>query len=108
MPDSRFYRRAGPFRLGDLAGWCGATATPGTDVGTMLHDVANIDTAGPQDITYFGDPRYTVAFATTRAGACITTQAFAAHAPKGCALLITSSPREAFAEIDAAAAAGAK
>jgi len=101
MPDSRFYRRAGPFRLGDLAGWCGGTLAPGADSNTLLHDVANINAAGAQDITYFSDPRYTVAFGASCGGACVTTQAFAKHAPKDCAIVIVRDPREAFAAIAA-------
>ena len=101
MPDSRFFRRAGPFRLGDLAGWCGGKLAPGADANLLLHDVSSIDAAGAQDITYFADPRYTVAFGSNRSGACITTQDFAKHAPQGCALIIVRDPRSAFAEITA-------
>lgn len=101
MPDSRFYRRAGPFRLGDLAGWCGGALVPGTDANTLLHDVSGLDGAGAQDITYFSDPRYTVAFGSSRSGACITTQAFAKHAPQKCAIVVVGDPRAAFAEITA-------
>ena len=101
MPDSRFFRRAGPFRLGDLAGWCGGSLASGADANVLLHDVSSIDAAGAQDITYFSDPRYTVAFGSVRSGACITTQAFAKHAPQGCALIIAGNPRAAFADITA-------
>ena len=101
MPDSRFYRRAGPFRLGDLAGWCGGALTPAGDANAFVHDVANVDAAGAQDITYFSDPRYTLAFAASRGGACVTTAAFAKHAPQGCAVVVVRDPREAFAEIAA-------
>ena len=101
MPDSRFYRRAGPFRLGDLAGWCGGALAPGGDANTLLHDISSLDAAGPQDISYFSDPRYTVAFGSSRSGACITTESFAKHAPKSCALIVVRDARGAFADITA-------
>ncbi len=99
MPDPRFFRRAGPFSIADIAQRTGVEITPGADMHLAISDVGTIDDAGPTDITAFYDRRYVIAFAGTRAGACVTTEALAAHAPSGCAIVIAADPRAAFAEI---------
>ncbi|MBY0510824.1 MAG: UDP-3-O-(3-hydroxymyristoyl)glucosamine N-acyltransferase [Rhodospirillaceae bacterium] len=98
MPDSRFYHRAGPFRLADIAGRCGARLTPGADPEAMIHDIGAIDAAKAGDIIYFADPAYVVALSSSKCTACVTTEQLAAKAP-GCAVLVADDPRAAFAEI---------
>ncbi len=100
MPDPRFYHRAGPFQLGELAGRCGARLGPGADAGLVVHDVANIETAAPGEIVYFSDPSYVIAVASSRFGACVTTEKFAGKVAGG-AVLIAADPRAAFARIAA-------
>ncbi|MHB1205082.1 MAG: UDP-3-O-(3-hydroxymyristoyl)glucosamine N-acyltransferase [Rhodospirillaceae bacterium] len=99
MPDPRFFRRAGPHTLAEIAKRSGADLAPGTDSTKAISDVGVLDSAGPSEICYFSDPSYVAAFAASSAGACITTSAFAAHAPAHCAILIAKSPRAAFAEV---------
>ncbi len=101
MPDPRFYRRAGPFRLADLAGRCGARLAAACDPNLLIHDVATIETATSGDIVYFADPAYVLALASSRCGACITTEELAPRAPAGCAVLVTTDPRAAYAEVGA-------
>ncbi len=106
MADPRFFRRAGPFTLGalanrlsapDLNGSGGAEVAFGGNPDLVLADVAAIEDAGPSDICYFADRAYVIAFAGTRAGACICTPALAQYAPAGCSALIVRDPRAAFA-----------
>jgi UDP-3-O-[3-hydroxymyristoyl] glucosamine N-acyltransferase len=99
MPDPRFFRRAGPYALGDLARRADGELSPGADAARLISDVGAIDEAGASDICYFSDPAYVIALAASKAGACITTAALAAHAPAGCALIITQDPRAAFAAV---------
>lgn len=98
MPDPRFYHRAGPFKLADLAGRCGARLAPGTDPGLLIHDIANIDTAGAGEIVFFADPAYVIALSTGRCGACVTTEKLAGKVQNG-AVMIADNPRAAFAAI---------
>ena len=100
MPDPRFYFRAGPFSLADLAGRCGARLAPGVDPGLLIHDIGAIDTATPGDIVYFADHSYVVALGSSHCGACVTTAELAAHVTK-CPVLIVGDPRGAYAEIAA-------
>ncbi len=102
MPDPRFYNRAGPFRLGDLAGRCGARLAPGADPALLIHDIATIDTAAPGEIVYFSDPSYVVALASSRCGACVTSEKLAhkVHPTANArAVVIAADPRAAFAVI---------
>jgi UDP-3-O-[3-hydroxymyristoyl] glucosamine N-acyltransferase len=102
MPDPRFFRRAGPYTLAEIAARSGADCAPGTDTATAISDVGVLEDAGPSEICFFSDPRYVSAFAASKAGACFTTAVLAVaisdRAPAGCALLICKNPRAAFAE----------
>lgn len=98
MPDPRFFHRAGPYKLADLAGRCGARPAPGADPELLIHDIADIDTAGQGEIVYFADPAYTIALSASRFGACVTSEKLAAKVARG-AVLIAADPRAAFATI---------
>lgn len=97
MADLRFFRRAGPFTLGALADKLGAEVAFGGNPDLAVTDVAAIEDAGPSDICFFSDRNYAIAFAGSKAGACITTPALAQLAPTGCTALIAADPRAAFA-----------
>ena len=102
MPDPRFYNRAGPFRLGDLAGRCGARLAPGADPELLIHDIASIDTAAPGEIVYFSDPSYVIELASSKCGACITSEKLTdkVHPTVGArAVVIAADPRAAFAVV---------
>jgi UDP-3-O-[3-hydroxymyristoyl] glucosamine N-acyltransferase len=98
MPDPRFYRRAGPFRLADLAGRAGARLAKGANPDLLISDIGDIDTAGHGEIVYFADPAHTIALSTSRYGACVTTEKLAAKVQGGAAM-IAADPRAAFAAI---------
>jgi UDP-3-O-[3-hydroxymyristoyl] glucosamine N-acyltransferase len=99
MPDPRFYRRAGPFTLGDLALRCDAVVAEGCDPDALVRDVATVEVAGPNEIIYISDSAYLDAFAASKCGACVTTKAYAAKAPQKCAVLLADEPRLSFAQI---------
>jgi len=98
MPDSRFYHRAGPFSLADIAGRSGARLMPGASPDSLVHDIGSIDAANSGEIIYFSDPAYVVALSSSKCAACVTTEALASKAP-GCAVLVADDPRAAFAVI---------
>jgi UDP-3-O-[3-hydroxymyristoyl] glucosamine N-acyltransferase len=99
MADPRFFTVAGPFRLADLASIAGASLTNPADGGRVLKDVAPLDQAGPDDITFLDNRRYLDAFAASRAGACVILAAHVERAPAGMALLLSDAPYMAFAKI---------
>ncbi len=58
MPDLRFFRRVGPFTLGEIAAHLGAEA-PEADRGSIsIHDIGDLDSAEAGEISVFTDARY--------------------------------------------------
>jgi UDP-3-O-[3-hydroxymyristoyl] glucosamine N-acyltransferase len=77
MTDDRFYERAGPFTLTELAGRIGDEVAKGTPDVT-LRDVAALETAEHGDISLFSDSKYANDFAVTGASVVITSDKLAA------------------------------
>jgi UDP-3-O-[3-hydroxymyristoyl] glucosamine N-acyltransferase len=97
MTDLRFFDRAGPYSLDELAGSTGAQLRDGADGARRFADVAPLETAGPEDVTFLENRKYLDAFSRSRAGAAFVEERFAARAPAGMALLLTAEPYKAFA-----------
>ncbi len=99
MPDRRFYIASGPFRLDELAGIARAELVPADTAGREMRDVAPLDTAGPDEVSFLDNPRYVGSFRTSKAGACLVEPSRAAAAPAGMALLVTPTPYHAYARV---------
>ena len=83
--------------LGEIAQWTGAKLAEAADPDRVVRDVAPLDEAGPDDLTFLDNPRYLDAFRSTRAGAAFVAPRYAAQAAQGCALLVTPQPYWAMA-----------
>ena len=104
MADPRFFRRFGPFRLGDIAKEVGAELLESStkDISTkdiMICDIASLEAAGPGELSYFSHPQYLSAFRATHASAVVTTQDLARNGPGGVCLMSVAQPHLAFARI---------
>lgn len=97
MADSRFFRRAGPFRLAELAALCGAQLAAGADPDAEFGDVAPLGVAGPGDVSFLDNLRYLDQMKASKAGACILQPDTAVHAPPGMGCLLTAEPYRAYA-----------
>ena len=97
MPDPRFYKVAGPFPLAQLAETCGGQLHPTADPGRLIHDVAPLDSAGPDDISFLDNPLYIDALKRSRAGACLLRADRADLARENMGLLIVDNPSRAYA-----------
>lgn len=97
MTDLRFFERAGPFSLDELAASTGAQLQDGVDGARRFADVGPLETAGPEDVTFLENRKYLDAFSQSHAGAAFVEERFAARAPAGMALLLTAEPYKAFA-----------
>src|SRR5258708_36087060 len=95
MADPRFFRVAGPFTVADIARRSGATVAGAGESQRILRDVAPLDAAGPDDLTFLDNRKYVAAFRETRAGAAFAQSALAAAAPPGVTLLATGQPDRA-------------
>lgn len=99
MADARFYKASGPFTLARLAELAVATIAPGGDPGRVFTDVATLESAGAEDVSFLENRKYLAAFAESRAGACIARPDMADRAPQGMALLLTPTPYKAYARV---------
>jgi len=97
MADPRFFDRAGPFSLDALAALSEASLRAREDATRLFHDVAPLETAGPDDVTFLDNRQYVDAFSRTRAGAAFIDRRFVDVAPPGMALLIAREPYKAYA-----------
>lgn len=97
MPDPRFFNVAGPFTVGEIARRTGATlAGAGADKLT-LRDVAPLDAAEPDQLSFLDNRKYAETFRRTRAGACFVHPDLAREGRPGITLLITAEPYRAYA-----------
>jgi len=96
MADVRFFTRSGPFTLEQIAIEIGATLQAG-EAGKQCADVAPLDAATANDISFFDNPKYKDALATTKAGAVVIAPSAVDLAPEGMALLVTEAPYPAYA-----------
>lgn len=99
MADPRFFRRAGPFPLHQLAELARARLADPASAGLLVHDVAPLDTAGADSLTFFDNPKYLAQYRVTQAGVCVTAEKHADKAPPGLALLLSPAPYGAYARI---------
>jgi UDP-3-O-[3-hydroxymyristoyl] glucosamine N-acyltransferase len=97
MADPRFFDRAGPFTLDALAALSGARLLYPEDGARRFADVAPLETAGPEDVSFFENPKYADSFAHSHAGAVFVAEKWIAKAPPGMALLLGSDPYKAYA-----------
>jgi UDP-3-O-[3-hydroxymyristoyl] glucosamine N-acyltransferase len=97
MADPRFFDRAGPFSLDALAALSGARLRDPGDGERRFLDVAPLETAGPDDVTFLDNRKYLDEFTRSRAGAAFVDERLADRAPAGMALLLAGDPYKAFA-----------
>lgn len=98
MADPRFFLKAGPFSLTDLAAISEAEIASG-DAQQMFDDVAPLHLAGEGQISFLDNKLYIETFESSTAGACLCDAKFADRAPKGMALLVTAEPYRAYARV---------
>lgn len=101
MADPRFFTRAGPFTLAELAARSGAEIASG-DPEALFSDVAPLGAAAAGDVGFLDNKKYLDSFTASKAGACLVHPDLAARAPEGMALLVTGQPYLGYALVAAA------
>jgi UDP-3-O-[3-hydroxymyristoyl] glucosamine N-acyltransferase len=99
MPDVRFFHRAGPFPLREIAALVGAEPLDPEAGSVAIHDIGPLESAGPDDISVFTDVRYRDALLPTRARAIIISRSLARHAADPSRLIYVKDPRLAYAQV---------
>jgi UDP-3-O-[3-hydroxymyristoyl] glucosamine N-acyltransferase len=101
MADQRFFRLCGPFSLAELASLADAELRGG-DPARLISDVATLDHAGPDSVTFLFNPKYANQIRHTKAGACLVREDLAGNLPAGVAALVTAEPYRGYAKVAAA------
>ncbi len=102
MPDTRFFPPGDPLSLRELARVSGAAAGASDDPERRFANVAPLDAATGEDVSFLDNKRYADQFRATRAGCCIVESRYAAQAPAETAVLVTDRPYLAYARVAAA------
>lgn len=99
MPDSRFYRKEGPFEARALADAVEAELYQQELGGRLIHDVAPLGQAGEEHVSFLDNMRYTQQFRESKAGACVVRPRMIDMAPAGMVLLLSENPYATYARI---------
>jgi len=100
LGDPRFFERAGPFSLAQVAAAAGADAPPAASE-RELSGVAPLQTAGPGEVSFLHNKKYLPTLEQTGAGVVIVGAEFAARVPPGVAALVTEDPHAGWARVAA-------
>jgi UDP-3-O-[3-hydroxymyristoyl] glucosamine N-acyltransferase len=96
MPDTRFFDALGPMTLAHLAERTGAGLPDSESGRKLIHSVAPLGRAGPDDIAFALGRRYLAELNRSKAGACFVPADLAGEAPSNCVTLTTSNPHLAY------------
>lgn len=99
MADPRFFSCAGPLTLRQIADIAKAELSRCADGNRRIRDVAPLDRAEADEISFLDNKNYVDAFAASKAGACIVHPDLASRAPEGMVLLVTDEPYRAYARL---------
>ncbi len=99
MPDVRFFQRAGPFPLREIAALVGAEPLASGNDAAPIHDIAALESAGPDDISVFSDLRYVGALLPSRARSILISRDLARHADDRSRLMVVKNARLAYAQV---------
>ena len=97
MADPRFFGAAGSFSVAEIARRTGAIIGGAGKAELLLRDVAPLDAAGPEQLSWLDNRKYLEQFRRTGAGAIFVLPALAAQAPPGATLLLTDQPYRGYA-----------
>src|SRR5262245_38196145 len=99
MSEPFFFSRGSGLSLREIAARTGAKAKPGADLERRITGIAALDHAGPSDLAFLDKAKYAPQLAGSAAGACLTTERYAARAPAQISVLCVAEPYRAFVEV---------
>jgi UDP-3-O-[3-hydroxymyristoyl] glucosamine N-acyltransferase len=99
MSEPIFFKPVAGLTVGEIVALTGAVPKVGAALGRGIANVATLDRAGPGDLAFLDRVAFVDDLATTQAGACLTTEQLAAHAPSHVAVMCTREPYRAFVAV---------
>jgi UDP-3-O-[3-hydroxymyristoyl] glucosamine N-acyltransferase len=98
LGDPRFFDRAGPFSLAQLAEAAGATLGSGAP-DRVFTGIAPLQTATQEHVSFLHNTRYVADLERTRAGAVIVAAAARDRVPEGAVPLVVADPHVGWARV---------
>lgn len=97
MADPRFFLSPRPLSLAQISAKCGADLADPSHADKIVSDVAALDVATADHLSFLDNKKYKDQFEMTKAGACIVHPDLAGLAPEGVCLLLSKSPYKSYA-----------
>ncbi len=97
MADKRFFTVAGPFTLGQLAEMTGSVLSDPAAAGRSVVDVATLQEANENKVSFLDNKKYAESFRQTKAAAVFVRPELAVGAPAGTVCLTHKNPYKAYA-----------
>lgn len=97
MADPQFFRKSNPMSLAQLSAKVGATLANPEDADFIVQDVAALDAATHDHLSFLDNKKYRTQFSLTKAGAAIIHPDMASYAPHGTKLLLSKTPYKSYA-----------
>jgi UDP-3-O-[3-hydroxymyristoyl] glucosamine N-acyltransferase len=94
-----FFPVAAGLTVAEIVTLTGAKPCAGADLNRRVTGIAPVDGAEPGDLAFVSDNKFADALAATKAGAVLTSERFARHAPGHVAVLCADKPYDAFVTI---------
>jgi UDP-3-O-[3-hydroxymyristoyl] glucosamine N-acyltransferase len=94
-----FFKRSAGISVGDIEKLTGARPRSGADPGRRVSDLATLERAGPEDLTFLDSRKFVRAAAATQADVCLTTEQLAGHVPEPVTVLVCEDPYRAFVAV---------
>jgi len=99
MSKRDFFKQPVALTVGEIATLTGAEPREGAQLDRVITNVAPLDLAGTDDLSFFDNTKYNDMLASTRAGACLMMERYAKQAPAGVSVLCAKDPYRAFVEV---------
>lgn len=96
MADKRFFDKKGPFTLEEVARIADVKVSDTNALGRVMQDVASLDEAGPDDVSWAFIPSVRESLKQTKAGAVIVPEKFLSFVPEGTIALIAVDPHRSY------------
>ena len=97
MADPRFFKKSKVFTLREIAELSGAQLHEGADPEKVIDDIAALDEAGNNQLSFLDNIKYKDAFISTKAGACFVHPDLVQFAPEGTHLLVSGHSYKSYA-----------
>src|SRR5471030_2581096 len=81
LTEFSFFERAAALSVAEIAALTGAEPCEGADLSRRLTGIAAVDQAGADDLSFVAEAKFAAALKATRAGAVLTSERYAHHAP---------------------------